>query len=110
MPAMLDGPGLMSADMPGIRRNHALIRAQQRFYHDCIGLRSAGEKENLRFRAGAGHTDLLLGALAIAIHAIARRFFQVRLHQALQDERVRPFQIIAAKILPHRLHIFLPML
>ena len=93
----LDGPGLVGADVAGPGAEDALPGAEQGVDDKLIGLGAAHEKADPPLRAGAGGEDLLRGAPAVGVRAVARQGFQVRLHETAQDLRMGPGDVVTGK-------------
>ena len=82
MSGRLDRSGLMDIDMPGIRRDHTLMRPQNRRDHGRIRLRAAHKELHLCIFLRTECADLHPRSLTINILPITRRLLQIRLHQA----------------------------
>ena len=95
-----DRPGFMHADVPALRGDHALPRAEEGIDHDSVRLCSAGEKKDIRLRRSAGRTDFFPGRFRKNIQSVARRFQQVCLSQPLKDQGMRSFHIVRGKRKP----------
>ena len=100
---VLDGSGLMARHMAGGGGNHALPAVQQGSNDDGVGLGAARDKAHVCLGAGAGGADLLFGACAVGVGAIAGHFLQIRLHQLLQDGGVGALAVVVFKIVHFRI-------
>ena len=97
VPRVFHGTRLVDADVARLGRHHTLVVAQHGRNHGRIGLRAAHQEEYFRLRRIARRADLLFGAFAIMIHAVARQLFKVGRGQARKNLRMRPFRIVASK-------------
>ncbi len=95
--AVLDGAGLMGADVPGFRRHHALPALQQRGDDHRVGLGASRQEENLRLRRPAGGPDPVPGGGGIGIRPVAGGFDQIGFLQPLQDRRMGALHIVGSK-------------
>ena len=97
MPDRLYRSGLMYIHMPGHRRQHSLMWAQDGGDHRKVGLCPAHKEMYIYIHTAALVLDPLLRTAAERIFPIPRRLDKIRLFQLLYDGRVRPFQIITFK-------------
>ena len=93
----LDRACFMDADVPGIRRDDALIGQQERVDHRRVGLRAADEKIDRRILCAHGPADLFLRRFRVPVRAVSGRFFGICLHKTFQHLRVRAFHVITCK-------------
>ena len=91
---ILDRPGLMDVDVPGLGGDDGLVPAQQGGDHHEIGLRAAGEEVHVRFRAAEG-ADFIGGPAAPEVLAVARLGDEIRFRESLQHLGVAALGIIA---------------
>lgn len=97
VPAELDGAGLVHADVPRVRGDHTLVRAQQRVDDGRVCLCAADKEVNLRVRRAASGADLLARGFAVFIRAVTGGLRKIRFAQALQDGGMRTLKIVAGK-------------
>ena len=94
MPAEFDRPGFMYADVPGLRRDHALVWTEKRVDYDGIGLRPAGKEEDVRLRGAACGADFLPRGFRIRVKPIACALAGIDLGKTPQEFRVRALHIV----------------
>ena len=97
MPGSLHRAGFVHIDMPALRRNHPLIRAQCRIDQDHIGLCSPNQEMDRGIFPATGSADAFGCPLTINVRAVSGRLFIVGLCQAAKNLRVRPLCIVAVK-------------
>ena len=97
VPTELDGAGLVHADVPRVRGDHTLVRAQQRVDDGRVRLCAADKEVNLRVRRAASGADLLARGFAVFIRAVTGGLRKIRFAQALQDSGMRALEIITGK-------------
>ena len=97
MPAELDGAGLVHADVPRVRGDHTLVRAQQRVDDGRVRLCAADKEVKLRVRRAASGADFLSRGFAVFIRAVTGGLRKIRFAQALQDGGMRALKIVAGK-------------
>ena len=95
---VLDGTGLVPGHMAGGSGHHALPPLQHGRNDDGVALRTAGNELHIGLRAGAGSADLLAGAGAVGVGAVARDLFKVGLGQLLQNGGVCTLAVVVFKI------------
>ena len=106
MPTKLNRPSLVHADMPSFSGGYALIALQQAVDHSGVGLRAADKEKDLPLRRMTDAADFSLRRLAVGIRAVAGRFLKIGFHQALHNQWVRAFHIVACK--GYALHALTP--
>ena len=84
--------------MAGGGGQHALPAVEHGADDHGVGLRAAGDEEDIRLRAGAGRADLLFGAGTIGVGAVTGNFFKVGLYQFLQNGRVGTLTVVVFKV------------
>ena len=103
MASELNRTGFVDVDMAALCTDNALIRGQIRVDHSGIGLSTAGEEKHVSVGAGAGLTNLRLGALTEAVVAVAHFHIHIRLHKTTENFRVCTAVIVIFK----RQHIYI---
>ena len=99
---VLDGAGLVGGHMAGGGGNDALPALQHGGNDDGVRLGAAGDEGHVGIRAGAGRANLLLGACAVRVGAVAGHLLKVGLHQLLQDGGVGALAVVVFKIVHFR--------
>ena len=95
---VLDGTGLVPGHMAGGSSHHALPPLQHGRDDDGVALGAAGDELHIGLRAGAGGADLLPGAGAVGVGAVAGDLFKVGLGQLLQNGGVCTLAVVVFKI------------
>ena len=95
---VLDGTGFMTGYMAGGSSHYALPPLQHGCDDDGVALCAAGDELHIGLRAGAGGADLLPGAGAVGVGAVAGDFFKVGLGQLLQNGGVCTLAVVVFKI------------
>ena len=94
----LDGPGLVDADMAGVRGDHALPAIEQGGDGHGVGLGAAHQEIHVRPGLPAGGADLLPGGGAEAILPVAGLGNEIGFSQTLQDPGMGALGIVAQKV------------
>ena len=95
---VLDGTGFMTGYMAGGSSHHALPPLQHGRDDDGVALGAAGDELHIGLRAGAGGADLLPGAGAVGVGAVAGDLFKVGLGQLLQNGGMCTLAVVVFKI------------
>ena len=95
---VLDGTGFVPGHMAGGSSHYALPPLQHGRDDDGVALGTAGDELHIGLRAGAGGADLLPGAGAVGVGAVAGDLFKVGLGQLLQNGGVCTLAIVVFKI------------
>ena len=95
---VLDGTGFVPGHMAGGSSHYALPPLQHGRDDDGVALGAAGDELHVGLRAGAGGADLLPGAGAVGVGAVAGDLFKVGLGQLLQNGGVCTLAIVVFKI------------
>ena len=95
--AKLDGAGLVHADVPCVRGDHALVRTEQRVDDGRVRLCAADEKVDLRVRRAAGGANFFARGRAVFVRAVTRCLRKIRFAQALQNGGMRALEIVTGK-------------
>ena len=98
MAGVLDGAGLVPGYMAGGSSHYALPPLQHGRNDDGVALGAAGDELHVGLRAGAGGADLLPGAGAVGVGAVAGDLFKVGLGQLLQNGGVCTLAVVVFKI------------
>ena len=88
----------MTGYMAGGSSHYALPPLQHGCDDDGVALCAAGDELHIGLRAGAGGADLLPGAGAVGVGAVAGHLFKVGLGQLLQDGGMRTLAVVVLKI------------
>ena len=97
VPRSLHGPRLMDIDVPGISRDHALMRTQRCRNDGEIGLGSPHQKLNVNVLPAALLTNQGAGLVAIGVHAVAPCLLHVGRHHELHNFGMGSFRIVAVE-------------
>ena len=95
---VLDGTGFVPGHMAGGSSHYALPPLQHGRNDDGVALGTAGDELHIGLRAGAGGADLLPGAGAVGVGAVAGDLFKVGLGQLLQNGGVCTLAVVVFKI------------
>ena len=95
---ILDGTCLVPGHMTGGSSHYALPPLQHGRDDDGVALGAAGDELHIGLRAGAGGADLLAGAGAVGVGAVAGDLFKVGLGQLLQNGGVCTLAVVVFKI------------
>ena len=95
---VLDGTCLVPGYMTGGSSHYALPPLQHGRDDDGVALGAAGDELHIGLRAGAGGADLLAGAGAVGVGAVAGDLFKVGLGQLLQNGGVCTLAVVVFKI------------
>ena len=98
---VFDRAGLMRGNVAGVRRNDALMRAQDRGDHGAVDLRAAYEELYLTLRQFAALAQQGAGGFAVGILSVAGGLLAVCFDQGPEHIGMRAFQIIAFKPFHH---------
>ena len=94
----LNRAGLVAGDVSVVRRQHALVRLENRRDGDKVGLGAAYQKMHVGVLPAAGAANLCPRAVAVVVGAVAGQLLHVGLHHSFQNLRVSALQIIAVKV------------
>ena len=96
--ARLNGTCLVEGNVPRVRRQNALIGAEETADDGGVGLGAAYQKFHLGVGAVAGGADFVLGLSAVGVLTVADGLFQVGVQKPLEDGRMRAFEIVAVEV------------
>ena len=97
MSGSLDSAGLVGIDMGGMGGDDRLVRLQQGFHNDEIGLGTAYQEVNIGVRSTADAADSFPGGCTAGIQTVAHSLFQVGVHQGLENFWVGALAVIIAE-------------
>lgn len=83
VPAVLNRPCIVDADMSCLSGSHALVRLQHGVDDNLVGLGAARQEKDFRLLAIANLPDFFFRALAVFVVAVAGKRLPVRLGKTL---------------------------
>ena len=98
---VFDRAGLMRGDVAGVRRDYALMGAQDRGDHGAVDLRAADEELHLALRQFTAFAQQGAGGFTVGILSVARGLLAVCFDQRPQHVGMCAFQIVAFKPFHH---------
>ena len=93
----LDSAGLVGIDMGGMGGDDRLVRMQQGFHNDEIGLGTAYQEVNIGVRSTADAADSFPGGCTAGIQTVAHSLFQIGVHQGLENFWVGALAVISTQ-------------
>ena len=95
---LLDGPGLVDADVAAGGGEHRLVGTQEGGDGGLVHLGAAHQEVYGGSRRGAEVPDGLRRRLAVGVQSVARRQVHVGPGQSLQHRRVGPIAVVVAEV------------